>query len=531
MPTRRFVLAASAAGALAGPFSREGRAQTPANIVVTADRIDDAVSFDPAEAYEYTTGEIAANCYQRLVRPAAEDASQLVGDLARTWDVSPDGHIFTFHLKQDQRFASGNPVTAEDVVFSLRRVVTLGKSPSFILTQLGLAPDNVEKRIRATDARTVVIECSEAVAPTFFLYSISAGIGGVVEKSVALAHAQGEDLGNAWLKQNTAGSGPFTMRVWKPSDNIMLEANPHATEPVRIRRVAIRHMPEPSTRLLSLRQGDADIARRLGAEELNQAEADQKLRISSSPKASLLYLGLSGRHPALSRPEVRQAIKWAIDYDGIQRNLVPRNYVVHQSHQPTGFPGALDDKPFSRQMDKARALMKQGGFAEGFEAAFDYTASNPFNDIAQAIQANLADLGIRLRMTPSEGRQMLTRYRGRQTDIVLTRWGSDFLDPHNNADFMLFNADNTEASRSRNAAWRNSFQDAEVNQKVLAARSERDTAKRLAMYHELQRLDQQRGPNVWLLQEVEPVAANIRTTGLKIGLLFDGTSYRDLQKT
>lgn len=528
MPTRRSVLTAAA---LAGLAPRAVRAQLPPDVVVMAGRIDDAVSFDPAQAYEYTSGEVAANCYQRLVRPADDDASRLVGDLAESWEVSPDGRSFTFRLKQGQRFASGKPVTAEDAAFSLRRAVTLGKSPAFILTQLGLAPDNVEARVRALDARTLVLECSEAVAPTFVLYSISAGIGGVVERAAALAHARDGDLGNAWLTQNTAGSGPFAMRAWRPSESITLDANPHAAEPPHVRRIVIRHLPEPSTQLLALQQGDADIARRLGTEELGRAEADARLRVFSSAKASLLYLGLSQRHPALGRPQVRQAIKWAIDYEGIQRNLVPRTYVVHQSHQPKGFPGALDDRPFSRQVEKARALMREGGVADGFEAAFDYTAASPFNDIAQAIQANLAEIGIKLQMTPGEGRQMLGRYRARQTDIVLTRWGSDFLDPHNNVDFVLFNRDNTDASRARNAAWRNSFQDQAVNQKILAALREPDAEKRLEMYRELQRFDREHGPNVWLLQEVEPTATNTRTTGLRVGLLFDGTRYGGLRKS
>ncbi|MCW3473290.1 ABC transporter substrate-binding protein [Limobrevibacterium gyesilva] len=528
MFTRRSVLAAASAAVV--PLPRAAQAETPDNAVVMATRIDDAASFDPAEAYEYTTGEVAANCYQRLVRPADADASQIVGDLAESWEVSPDGRTFTFRLKPGCRFASGNAVTADDVAFSLRRAVVLAKSPVFILTQIGLTADNVETRVRAVNPQTLEIECGEAVAPTFFLYSISAGIGGVVERAVVVAHAQGNDLGNAWLKQNTAGSGPFLMRSWRASESITLDANPHAVTPPRIRRVVIRHLPEPATQLLTLQRRDVDIARRLGTEELGRADTDKDLRITSSPKASLLYVGLSQRHPALARPEVRQAIKTAIDYDAIQKNLVRRTYVVHQSHQPKGFPSALDERPFSRRLDHARALMRQAGFADGFEATLDYISASPFADLAQAIQGNLADIGIRVRMMPGEGRQVLSRYRARQTDMVLTRWGSDFLDPHNNVDFVLFNPDNTENSRTRNAAWRNGFQDAEVNRKILAAKVEPNPEKRLDAYRELQRYDWEHGPNVWLLQEVETTVTNRRTSGLHVGLLFDGTQYRQLQK-
>ncbi len=531
MSTRRALLAAPLAGSLAAALTRAARAQTPADLVVMAGRIDDAVSFDPAEAYEYTSGEIAANCYQRLIRPADEDASRIVGDLAESWDVSGDGRSLTFRLKPGARFASGTPVTAEDAAFSFHRAVILGKSPAFILTQLGLAADNVEARVRATDPRTLVIEVAEGLAPSFVLYSLSAGIGGIVERAAVMARARDNDLGNGWLKQNTAGSGPFAMRAWRASESITLDANPHASDPPRVRRIILRHLPEPATQLLTLQRGDVDIARRLGTEELARAEADQRLRVTFSPKASLLYLGLSQRHAALSKPEVRQALKWAIDYQGIQRNLVPRTYVVHQSHQPKGFAGALEDLPFSRDLDRARALLRQAGFANGFEATLDYASVSPFSDLAQAIQGNLAEIGIRLRMMPGEGRQVLGRYRGRQTDIVLTRWGSDFLDPHNNVDFVLFNPDNSDSGRTRNATWRNSFMDAEINGKIQAALREPDTARRLALYRELQVFDRENGPYVWLLQEVEATVANTRTSGLQVGLLFDGTRYGRLQKT
>src|ERR1700732_4755828 len=155
MLTRRNLLAASAATGAAPAVRTGAHAATPKGVAVMVKQIDDIVSFDPAESYEFTNNEVDANCYRRLVRPDAEDTTKIAGDLAETYDVSPDGLTFTFHLRRDAKFESGNPVTANDAAFSLHRVVKLNKTPGFIITQFGFNADNVEKMIRALVATTL----------------------------------------------------------------------------------------------------------------------------------------------------------------------------------------------------------------------------------------------------------------------------------------------------------------------------------------------------------------------------------------
>jgi len=135
MLTRRLLLAGSTATLAAPAVLRHAGAATPKNAVVMVRQIDDIVSFDPAESYEFTNNEVDGNCYRRLVRPDPTDSSKVAGDLAEGYDISADGLTFTFKLKHDAKFDSGNPVTAHDAAFSLQRVVKLNKTPGFILTQ------------------------------------------------------------------------------------------------------------------------------------------------------------------------------------------------------------------------------------------------------------------------------------------------------------------------------------------------------------------------------------------------------------
>ena len=174
MLTRRLLMAGSAAA----PFvAFDAIAATPKGVVVMVGSIDDIVSFDPAESYEFTNGLVDANCYRGLVKPDIKDTNKVIGDLASSWTVSPDGKTFTFTLVTDALFPSGKAVTAEDAEFSLRRAVTLNKTPGFILTQFGFTKDNVEKQIRATGPNTLVVELPSVAATSFVLFCLGATIG------------------------------------------------------------------------------------------------------------------------------------------------------------------------------------------------------------------------------------------------------------------------------------------------------------------------------------------------------------------
>src|SRR5215472_18129755 len=104
MLSRRALLTSSAAAVAAPAVLSGARAATPKGVAVMAKQIDDIVSFDPAESYEFTNGEVDANCYRRLIRPNLDDATKIEGDLAESWTVSPDGLTFTFRLRPDAKF-------------------------------------------------------------------------------------------------------------------------------------------------------------------------------------------------------------------------------------------------------------------------------------------------------------------------------------------------------------------------------------------------------------------------------------------
>jgi peptide/nickel transport system substrate-binding protein len=505
---RRSLFRASGAGLMLAGLARAGGASaaTPRDTLVVGQQLDQLISLDPAEAFEVGAGEFLSNCYQRLVAPDPADPNRLVGELAASWTVDPASRAVTFRLRPGRLFSSGRPVTDADAAFSLQRAIRLNRTPAFILAQFGFTRDNVEERITASAEDTLVLRPAEALAPSLLLYCLTTNVASVLDRAGVLEHDAGGDLGNAWRKTNSAGSGSFVLGAWKASELVSLQANPHAAVPPRLRRVLARHVPDPGVQFLLLRKGDIDIARDLQNEQLRSAATDPALRLSLATRDTLTYVAMNLRHPALARPGVRQAIKWAIDYEGIHANIAPLTRRVQQSFLPQGFPGAIPDQPFRRDPARARSLLAGAGFAEGFEVTLDHASLQPNADIAQGLQANLAEIGIRVRLIAGETRQLFTRTRARQHELALLTWGADYFDPHTNAEAFTINPDNGDSATKRTIAWRCSWQDAELSARAEAAARETDAAARIAAYAALQRDSHERSPFAFLLQTTEVAA-------------------------
>jgi peptide/nickel transport system substrate-binding protein len=531
MLTRRTLLATSAATLAAPVILTEARAATPKGVAVMAKQIDDIVSFDPAESYEFTNGEIDANCYRRLIRPNLDDATKIEGDLAAEWDVSMDGLTYTFRLRRDVKFDSGNPVTAHDAVFSLQRVVKLNKTPGFILTQFGFNPDNVEKAIRALDDDTLELKLpNEAEATSFVLYCLSANVGSVVDMKTALANQTNGDLGNAWLKSRTAGAGAYKLTEWAASDHVIIDANPNAAAKGNMRRIVMRHVADPAAQLLLLRKGDVDIARDLGSDQLKSIANDKDLTVSSSPQGTTMYLAMNQAMAELQKAQVHQAIKWAIDYDGIARNITPGTWSVCQALLPDALPGALKSNPFKKDVAKAKQLLAEAGLPGGFAVTMDYISASPHAEVAQALQADLAAIGIKATLQPGEQKQVITKTRARQHQFALLVWGTDYFDPNSNSQAWCENPDDSDQSKLKILAWRSHFVDKELTSQSQAAVHELDPAKRMALYRTIQQQFMARAPFAMLLQRNAVAVLGKGVSGFKIGPMPDYTPYTTIAK-
>ena len=520
--TRR-LLCATAGAALIVCYGHAALAATPKDTLVVAWAIDDIITMDPGEAFEISAGEIMGNAYDRLLRYDVNDPSKLVADLAKSWSVSSDGKTYSFELKPGLKFASGNPITAEDVAFSLQRGVLLDKSPAFILTQFGLSKENVKDKVKQTGPLTLTFETDKSYAPTFVYNCLTANIAAILDKKLVLSKEVSGDLGYAWLKTNYAGSGPLKIREWRANEIVALERNEnYHGDKSKMARVLYRHVKEASSQRLQLEKGDVDIARNLSPEDLTALAANKSIKTTSTPKGTVYYIGLNQKNPNLAKPEVREAMKWLVDYAAIGDTLIKNIGTVNQNFMPIGLLGASSEKPYKLDVDKAKALLAKAGLPNGFKVTIDMRTVQPVQGITEAFQQTAKRAGIDIEILPGDGKQTLTKYRARTHDMYIGQWGADYWDPHTNATFVQ-NPDNADDAKTKPLAWRNAWATPELTKKADAAVLERDANKRKIMYEEMQAEFRKSSPFIMLYQQLETAALRSDVNNFKIGPTSDAT--------
>ncbi|MBK1780211.1 ABC transporter substrate-binding protein [Advenella sp. WQ 585] len=504
---------------------------TPKDTIIMARKIDDIKVLDPAEVFEWGSGEIINNLYTRLITLDPNDFTKLTGGVAESWKVSDDGLTYEFKIRPGLKFHSGNPVTAKDAEFSLRRVVHLSKTPVFIFNQLGWKPDTVDDMVKAVDDSTLVLKIAQPYANSLVINILSAGVASIVDSVEVSKHIKDNDYGYNWLKTNSAGSGAYKLVVWKPKDAVVMEANPdfYLGAP-KSKRFIVRHIAEPSAQRLLLTAGDIDIARDLSADQIKQARSNDKVKVSTTEKLSTYYLGLnSEKNEILAKPKVWEALRWLVDYQTMANTFLDGYYKVHQSFL-TG-PDGIQETPYKLDVEKAKALLAEAGYPDGFSITMDLYNTPPQTDIAQSIQSTFGQAGIKLNLIQSDKAQGLTKYRSRGHDIMLAAWSPDYLDAHSTAEFFVRNTDNSDDSKNKTAAWRNGWEIPEISAMTEKAMMEQDAEKRRNIYFEQQRTVQNDSPMIMMFQLIESSVMQNNVNNFISGPGFDTALYWKVEKT
>ncbi|KAA2212119.1 ABC transporter substrate-binding protein [Teichococcus oryzae] len=510
--TWRLALALLAGSALGGA----AQAATPGNALVMAWNIDAISTFDPAQIGEVVTSELIQNTCDALVSFDPKDEAKVVPALAEGWDVAEDGRQITFRLRDKLVFPSGNPGSAKDLAWSMQRVVRLGLGNAATLTEYGFTKANVEQMISAPDDRTLVLKLDKPYPTSLILQAIAANrVATMQDRKTIMAHEVNGDLGNRYLATNTACIGPYRLRQWNSGEAVVLEANEKywGGQP-KLRRVIIRHVAEAGTQRLLLEKGDVDVARDLTPEDMQAIEKMPGITLARTLKPQLVYWGFNNAHPAFANEKVRLAMRYLIDYEALGKTVMAYNGVPRASFVQLGAFGALDAKegqPFSLDLAKAKQLLAEGGYPDGFEASMIFSTLPYAAPIAQHIQANAAKVGVRLRLEQMANAQLFARHRGREFESVIAAWQTSVPDAQGNAARLILNPDNrAEAKLTQYPSWRHSFASEAANRIAAEALLERDEDRRVALYKQLQRDMMQSGPTAIMFQSVH--LAGVRNT-------------------
>ncbi len=499
-------------------------------MLVIVQALDDLVSLDPAEGFELSSVQTFTNVYQRLVQPDPDHPAVLQPGLASHWQADPGGRSLTFELAAGACFASGNPLRPEDVIFSLSRAVKLNRAPVFILNELGWNAGNVDRALTKVDAQHVRLTWDAPVGPALALNILTAPVASIIDAREVLEHAAGDDVGNAWLRSHSAGSGPFKIRRYIAHEALVLDANPTAPGGApRLQTIVIRNVADAATRRLLVAVGDADIARDLGPDQIAALGGDSQVETLVFPSAMIDYLMFNTANTdnaALRNPALWEAARWLVDYDGIAKQLLRGEYLVHQAFLAAGFPGGLLTTPYHFDVTKARSILAAAGIQPGLHITLDVINQPPYGDIAQSLQASFAQAGIQLDIVPELAGELYSKIRARSEQAVWVYWVPDYFDANSTASAFALNREDG----AKTLAWRAGWRIPALSAATAAAATETDPAARIEDYLAIQREVQEKSPFVIAFQARNEVVVRRSVHGYREGLDADMVYYDRISK-
>jgi len=480
-------------------------------LIIALDQAD-IKTLDPARQFEFAATFICLNTYDNLLIPKSPtDLNTYVPVLATSWTISKDGKEYTFKLRENVKFASGNPFTAEDVRFTFTRMKNVKGNPSWQVDPL--------KEVQVVDPHTVKMIMNDSFGD--WLAVLAGQNGGIVDAKLAKEHgasdaptADKDDKGEEWLNQNSAGSGPFILTGWLRNTGITLERNPNYWgKAPQIAKVEIRDVTSPATQKLQVENGDVDVALNITPDLVATMRDNKQVKILTGQSLDHMYLGLTCDpqiHPELAKKEVRQAIRYAIDYDGVIA-LANKQAVRGPVIIAVGILGLTqadaDRLNPKTDLKKAKELLAKAGVPNGFKMPLRYgTGPSPvgitYDSIAQKVQADLKKVGIEVELLPEEYGVMMTKYRANTEAAVMAYNTPNYLGP---SDVFGMMTTHTWVKRLH-------YDSPKAKEMAAKAAAETDPKKRIPMYHDLIKVLLDEGPFVMLLQgKVQVVTrANIR---------------------
>lgn len=471
----------------------------------------DPVGLDPHTTNATATRNMLENVYDTLVMFDSE--GRIVPGLAESWETSEDGLTWTFTLREGVTFHNGDPLTAQDVAFSILRI----KDPEVASPNAG--DFEVVQEVTAPDERTVVFTLAEPYSPLLSKLAFSLNV--VVSQAVV------EE--NSDLNEVVVGTGPFRFAEYLPQTRLVLEKNEDfwGTDEAGnalpyLDGITFTFYPDPTARTTALATGNVDWIEYVPAADLPALQNNPDVEVVGGLSANFRSLYLNSNQPPLDNVQVRQAIAYAIDEQAIVDLALFGTGGVPATGTtvPASSFYAVESSPYVGQdLERARALLEEAGFADGFDLELYVTSTYDFlRTPAEVIQADLAQVGVRVNIRAEDWSIYLpTVLEGNFTSTILGESGQ--ADP----DDYLYTVFHTDAGG--NFA---KFSDAELDALLEEGRRVSDENERKAIYDEAQARILELSPQVFLFHSAQYEAHRTNVEGFEH---FPNTSYLGLRTT
>ncbi|KZY40747.1 nickel/dipeptide/oligopeptide ABC transporter substrate-binding protein [Roseovarius sp. HI0049] len=436
----------------------------------------DPVSLDPHEQLSGGTLQLSHMVFDPLVRWNKDLGFD--PRIASEWERIDDTTML-FHIREGVKFHSGNELTAEDVVYTIER---LKSSPDFKGIFAGwssaTAVDDYTVEVKTDGPSPLILHTATYVFPLDKKFYTEGG-------DEIAKH------GDSFASSNISGTGPFTVAEREQGVKVTFERNPDywdTESPGNVQTAILTPIKEAPTRVAALLSGDVDFIAPVPPTDLERIENDENTNLVTMTGTRIITLQLNQeRHEALADPKVRQAIVHAINNEGIVQKIMKGFGTVAAQQSPEGYVGHNPNLEPRFDVEKAKALMEEAGYADGFSATMMCPNNRYVNDykICEAAAAMLAKIGVEIDLTTMPKAQYWPKFDERAADIMMIGWHSDTEDSANFNEFLTMTP-NADTGRGQYNS--GNYSNEEVDRLTMASLTETDAQKRADMLQKVEQI-------------------------------------------
>lgn len=464
---------------------------------------------DPHHATDTTSARVYMCMFDTLVTNS-DDGQEIVPHLAESWSASPDGKVWTFKLRKGVHFHKateggkatangGREVTAEDWKWSFERMIS-DKSPrAYFIDMIDGYQEMVDgkakewKGIKVVDKYTLQFTLKEPFAP--FISVLAYQALSVVPKEDVLKH--GKDF-----NFHPVGTGAFTFESWKQDQRVILKRNPNywrkdaaGNQLPYLDGFEMVVIPESSIAWEELKKGNIDMMRDVPERQVAEARKLLGDNFLYAPQPGIYYFGFNMRRaPFKDNLKLRQAMNYAIDRERLNKLVMENLFFPATGVMPPSMPGFNKNlKGYTYNPEKAKQLLAEAGYKDGLEVTMQVNQSSRNKSVAEAAQAQLAELGIKMKIQIVDWGVHLDMLDRGECDMYRMGWVVDYLDPDN---FLYVNLSSHNPGSKGNYSF---YSNPEVDKLLDEARVITDQKKRLEMYQKAEEIIVDDAPWMFLL--------------------------------
>ncbi len=458
----------------------------------------DSTALDPSTVTEGESFKVTVNIYETLVNFGEKDVTLQPG-LAKSWEPSEDGLAFTMQLEEGVKFHDGTDFNAEAVVKNFERWKAGADKFPYYHSQFTVGEKQVIESITAEGDYKVIFKLAQPQAT--FLKNLAMS-------PFAIASPAAFEKDDEALKDHPIGTGPFKFVEWKRNDSITIEKNPdyRIADLPKLDKVIFRAIPDNSARFNALNNNEVDVVDGLSPSDKASIESNAKLQLIERPSMNVGYLGLTVTRPPFDNVKVRQAVNYAIDKQTIVDAFFEGLGEPAKNPMPPLVAGYNDDiKGYEYDPEKAKALLAEAGYDGKEIELWAMPVPRPYmpdgQKIAEAIQKNLADVGMPSKIVTFEWATYLDKAEKGEADAFLLGWTGD----NGDADNFLYTLLDGDNIHSNNYTF---YDNKELHKLLVAAQTEIDEDKRNNLYKQAQEIISKDAPWVPIAHSTPILAAN-----------------------